>query len=84
MAVNKKSVAEQGITCVQMITGFRTEMQMTDRDWYSFCLRYSTRSLSTVVLFFEDIYTTVPYGFQKALRSELVAGVKNYAPVHTA
>lgn len=58
-------------TTSQMITGFREEMQMTEKDWHKFCLRYATRDISTVILFFEGIFCSLPYGFKSVLREEL-------------
>lgn len=60
----------------QMIQDFRAEMQMSERDWYKFCLRYSSRNISTVILFFEDMYDKVPYGFSKFLRGEMSTRVQ--------
>lgn len=58
---------------VKMIQGFRAKMCMTENDWYRFCLRYSNRNVTTVILFFEDMYDEVPYGFVKVLRGEMNA-----------
>lgn len=63
-------------TAVQMIQGFRAEMRMTDKDWYKFCLRYSNRNITTVIVFFEDMYDEVPYGFNTILRGEMRARVR--------
>lgn len=79
MALDSAVTKEQRqITTIQMIHGFRTEMKMNEKDWYKFCLRYSTRSITTVLLFFEDMYATLPYGFGKALRGEMTASVREY------
>lgn len=63
-------------TAVQMIQGFRAEMRMDEKAWYKFCLRYSERNVSTVVLFFEDMFEEVPYGFVKVLRGEMNAKLR--------
>lgn len=66
-------VTSATLTTEQMIEGFKAEMNMTDKDWHRFCLRYSTRPISTIFLFFEDIYSVIPYGFHKSLRTALIA-----------
>lgn len=60
-----------------MIEHFKHECGMNDKDWYKFCLRYSTRNISTILSFFEDLYGGhLPYGFITALKEELTKGAR--------
>lgn len=70
-AITKKG--QHQVTAIQMIHGFKTQMEMDDMDWHRFCLRYSDRNITTVILFFEDMYGKMPYGFNGILRSEMKA-----------
>lgn len=70
-AIAKKE--QHQMTVIQMIHGFKTQMEMDDADWYRFCLRYSDRNITTVILFFEDMYGKMPYGFNEIFRNEMKA-----------
>ena len=70
MTITVETTETQQLTITQMISGFRQECGMDDKDWQRFCVRYATRNITTVISFFADMYT-LPYGFSKALRAEL-------------
>lgn len=63
---------------MDMIERFKTECGMNDKDWHKFCLRYSTRNISTILAFFEDMYGgKLPCGFIGTLKEELRKGAES-------
>lgn len=57
------------MTSAEIIRNFREEM--SEADWYRFCLRYAGRSIKTPVSIIADNYGKLPYGFAKDFSSVL-------------
>lgn len=65
----------------EMFNNFKSDMGMTDMEWRLFCERYAIRSKSTVLRYFMELYGSLPRGFEKWLKQEMMLVCRSTAPV---
>ena len=58
---------------------YREDSNMTDKEWYKLCARYSGRDVTTVVRCLSRLYGELPANADKLICEEMEKEVKKYA-----
>lgn len=69
-----KSKSEEKVRAI--LQQFRRDSKMSRSQWDSFCKRYATRNISTVIQMLTEEYGTLPINARALIQKELQTEVK--------